>query len=46
VPFAQTVHGHALTSTEAIEAAAAAGDLFLQNLGPDAVIVGSASVAR
>jgi hypothetical protein len=45
-PFAATVNGHALTSTEAIESAAAAGDLILQNLGPDAVIVGSASVAR
>jgi hypothetical protein len=46
VPFATTVNGHALTSTDAIESAAAAGDLFLQNLGPGAVIVGSASVAR
>ena len=46
VPFATTVNGHALTSTDAIESAAAAGDLFLQNLGPGAVIVGSASVSR
>jgi hypothetical protein len=46
VPFAATVDGHALTSTEAIESAAAAGDLFLQNLGPDAVIVGSASASH
>ena len=45
-PFAATVNGHALTSTEAIESAAAAGDLFLQNLGPDAVIVGSASATH
>ena len=46
VPFAATVDGHALTSTEAIESAAAAGDLFLQNLGPDAVIVASASATH
>jgi hypothetical protein len=46
VPFAATVNGHALTSTGAIESAAAAGDLFLQNLGPDAVIVGSASATH
>jgi hypothetical protein len=46
VPLATTVSGHALTSTTAIESAASAGDLFLQNLGPNAVIVGSASVAR
>jgi hypothetical protein len=46
VPLATTVNGHALTSTEAIESAATAGDLFLQNLGPGAVIVGSASVSR
>jgi hypothetical protein len=43
MPFAATVNGHALTSTDAIEAAAAAGDLALINLGPNAVIVGSAS---
>jgi hypothetical protein len=43
LPFATTVNGHALTSTGAIEAAAAAGDLALINLGPNAVIVGSAS---
>jgi hypothetical protein len=46
VPLATTVDGRSLTSSGAIEAAAAAGDLFLQNLGPGAVIVGSASVAR
>jgi len=46
VPLATTVNGHSLTSAGAIEAAAAAGDLYLQNLGPGAVIVGSASVAR
>ncbi len=37
------MNGHALTSTGAIESAAAAGDLALINLGPNAVIVGSAS---
>lgn len=41
MPFAKTVNGHRLTSTEAIEAAAAAGDLALINLGPGAVIVGA-----
>jgi hypothetical protein len=46
VPFAVTVDGHALTSTDAIESAAAGGDLFLQNLGPGAVIVGSASATH
>ena len=46
LPFAQTVDGHALTSTTAIESAASAGDLALVNLGPTAVIVGSASAAR
>jgi hypothetical protein len=46
VPFAATVKGHALTSTDAIETAAVAGDLFLQNLGPGAVIVGSASASH
>jgi hypothetical protein len=43
LPFAKTVDGHDLTSTDAIESAAAAGDLFLVNLGPNAVIVGSFS---
>jgi hypothetical protein len=43
VPFAKTVNGHALTSTEAIESAAAAGDVTLVNLGPSAVIVGTVS---
>jgi hypothetical protein len=46
LPFAKTVNGHALTSTGAIESAAAAGDLFLANLGPNAVIVGSISAVR
>ena len=46
LPFATTVNGHALTSTGAIEAAAAAGDLALINLGPGAVIVGSASATH
>jgi len=43
LPFAKTVAGHDLTSADAIESAAAAGDLFLVNLGPNAVIVGSFS---
>lgn len=43
LPFAQTVSGQPLTSTDAIEAAGAAGDVALINLGPDAVIVGSIS---
>jgi hypothetical protein len=43
LPFATTVNGHSLTSTDAIEAAADAGDLALINLGPGAVIVGSIS---
>jgi hypothetical protein len=41
LPFAVSVDGRHLTSTEAIEAAAAQGDLALVNLGPDAVIVGT-----
>jgi hypothetical protein len=41
IPFAESVNGQSLTSAEAIESAAAAGDLFLSNLGPGAVIVGS-----
>jgi hypothetical protein len=43
LPFAKTVGGHDLTSTDAIESAAVAGDLVLVNLGPTAVIVGSLS---
>jgi hypothetical protein len=43
LPFAKTIDGHELTSTDAIESAAAAGDLVLVNLGPTAVIVGSLS---
>jgi hypothetical protein len=46
LPFAMTVYGHDLTSTDAIESAAAAGDLVLVNLGPNAVIVGSISDVR
>ena len=46
VPFAKSVNGHDLTSTSAIESAAAAGDLFLANLGPSAVIVGSISAVH
>jgi len=41
MPFAKTVSGQPLTSTVAIEAAAAAGNLALINLGPGAVIVGA-----
>ena len=41
LPFADSVDGHALTSTTAIEAAAAAGDVALIDLGPGGVIVGS-----
>jgi len=41
IPFAESVNGRPLTSTGAIESAAAAGDVFLSNLGPTAVIVGS-----
>lgn len=43
LPFATTVNGHALTSAEAIESAAAAGLVFPINLGPGAVIVGTIS---
>jgi hypothetical protein len=43
LPFAKSVNGHSLTSTEAIESAASAGDLALINLGPGAVIVGAVS---
>jgi hypothetical protein len=41
LPFAKTVDGQPLTSTDDIEAAAAAGNLALVNLGPGAVIVGA-----
>jgi hypothetical protein len=41
LPFAGHVNGQPLTSTAAIEAAAAAGNLALVNLGPGAVIVGA-----
>jgi hypothetical protein len=43
LPFATTVNGHHLTSTDAIEAAADAGLVSLLNLGPNAVIVGTIS---
>ena len=43
LPFARTASGHALTSADAIESAAAAGDLALVDLGQGAVIVGSIS---
>ena len=45
-PFARSVDGQSLTSTDAIESAAADGDVVLVNLGPTAVIVGSISAAR
>lgn len=41
LPFAGHVGGHPLISSEAIEAAAAAGDVALIDLGPGAVIVGA-----
>jgi hypothetical protein len=41
LPFAQTVNGQPLTSTQAIESAANAGDVALINLGPGAVLVGA-----
>lgn len=43
MPLAGHVNGRALTSTEAIESAADAGNLALINLGPGAVIVGTVS---
>jgi len=43
LPFAGHVNGHALTSTEAIESAAADGNVALVDLGPTAVIVGEVS---
>jgi hypothetical protein len=41
LPFAATVNGQPLTSTDAIESAADAGNVALINLGPGAVIVGT-----
>jgi hypothetical protein len=41
LPFAMTVNGQPLTSTDAIESAADAGHVVLNNLGPGAVIVGT-----
>ena len=41
LPFAETVNGQALTSTEAIESAADAGDVALVNLGAGAVLIGT-----
>ena len=41
LPVAGHVNGQALTSIEAIESAADAGDVALINLGPGAVIVGA-----
>jgi hypothetical protein len=46
LPFAKSVDGHSLTSTDAIESAAAAGNLALINLGPGAVIVGAVTEAN
>jgi hypothetical protein len=43
LPFATTVNGQPLTSTDSIESAADAGHVALINLGPGAVIVGSIS---
>lgn len=43
LPFAKTVNGLPLTSTGAIESAAAAGIVAPINLGPGAVIVGTIS---
>jgi hypothetical protein len=43
LPFAATVNGQALRSTDAIESAADAGHVALNNLGPGAVIVGTTS---
>jgi len=43
LPFAATVNGHTLRSTDAIESAADAGNVALNNLGPGAVIVGTTS---
>jgi hypothetical protein len=43
LPFATTVNGQPLTSTEAIESAAAAGLVVPINLGPTGVIVGTIS---
>ncbi len=41
LPFAATVNGQPLTSTDAIESAADAGNVALNNLGPGAVIIGA-----
>ena len=38
LPFATTVNGHALTSSDAIESAAGSGLVALVNLGPNAVM--------
>jgi len=46
MPFAVHINGQPLTSTEAIEAAAAAGDVVLVDLGPNAVIVGSMNPSK
>lgn len=46
LPLAKSVNDERLTSAEAIESAAEAGLLTPLNLGPTAVIVGSASATR
>jgi hypothetical protein len=46
LPFAQTVVGGPLTSTQAIEAAAEAGNVALVDLGPGAMVLGSVSPAH
>jgi hypothetical protein len=43
LPFATTINGQPLTSTDAIESASADGLVALINLGPGAVIVGTIS---
>jgi len=43
LPLARTVNGQPLTSTEAIESAAAGGSAVLLNLGPTARLIGSIS---
>ena len=41
LPFAKTVNGKPLMSSDAVEAAAGTGNVALINLGPSAVIVGA-----
>lgn len=46
MPFAEHVNGHLLTSTNAIEGAADAGDVTLVDLGPSSVMVASISRSK